>query len=365
MRWLPSRRCLKFVGIVAGCLAVLAALPVLWIETRCQSERRQPSLTAAHASLLSAADRREEANSYLAYPKWSIVHAYEDLAAVTRRRSESSYDYLGAIAHYWSSLCVISQLASQRRTIATGHKVTLHVSGLRFTAEMAIKGLYEKTMGRITSLIRGQTRTPEDEFALALADDYANFLAQTPWYAYPFGGKLWRFWADTPLWGGNLVRKIERRVALTLEWGAKSIFAQLRAAGAAATPAPLRIKSVVTNLHPADLAADPRIQLVGMHGSAAIIETDRHSTFAAVMTGLAQRSGNLVEIAGNHNILVTVLAPMETTTVPESAALVLQVPVGARPGWQRLALDVKVPELLELLRTIQRSGLLLEHVYDY
>lgn len=363
MRWLPSRRCLKIAGIVAGCIAVLAALPVLWIETRCQSAHQQPS--AANASLLAAADRREETNSYLTYPKWSIVHAYEDLAAVTRRRSESSYDYLGAITHYWSSLCSISQLASQHRPISTDHKVMLHVAGLRFAAEMGIKGLYEKTLGRITALIRGQSHTPEDEFALAIADDYAKFLAHAPWYEYPFGGKLWRFWADTPLWGGNFVRKIERRAALTLEWGTKSIYAQLRTAGASASPAPLRIKSVVTNLGPTDLAADPRIKLVEMLGSASIIETDRYSTFADIMTGMAKRSANFIEIAGNQNILVTVLAPMETTTVPEGAALLFQVPVAARPGWQRLALDVKVPELLELLRSIQRSGLLLEHVYDY
>ena len=41
------------------------------------------------------------------------------------------------------------------------YKVMLHVIGLSFAAEMGVKGLYEKTFGRLTALIRGGTRTPE------------------------------------------------------------------------------------------------------------------------------------------------------------------------------------------------------------
>lgn len=361
--WRPSRIALRRLGWAAAALLVLAALPVLWIETRCTAKPTQQPLT--RDSLLAKQDWRDEINSYLTYPEWSIVHAYEDLAAVTRQRSESSYDYLGAITRYWTSLCSIYELASARGTISPDYRVMLHVIGLSFAGEMGVKGLYEKTIGRLSVLIRGSTRTPEDEFALRLADEYAAFLRQTPWYEFPFGARLAQFWRETPLWGGNVVRKLERRIALTLEWGSKAVYARLIGAGAAASPAPLRIRSVVTGLTDNDVTADPRIRIVERRGLDVIIETDRYRTFTEVLQGIAARGRDLREIAGNKHILITAFAPLEMTVVPDGTTLLFNVAVAARPQHQRLALDVKVRDLARLLRDAPKLGLELEHVYDY
>jgi hypothetical protein len=345
-------------------LIALATAPVIWIETGCVSS--SPARAVKPASLLLPADRREEINSYLTYPEWSVVHAYEDLAAVMRRSSESDYDYLGAIRRYWSSLCAITSFASARGAIANDYRVMLHVIGLSFAAEMGVKGLYEKTIGRVTSLFRGSRKTPEDEFALKVAEEYAAFLTQTPWYEFPFAARLGQFWSQTSLVGGNPLRKIERRIALTMEWGVKSIYAQLIGLGAATMPAAARIRSVVADLDPADMAADPRITLV-RHAAqgASIIETDRYRTLTGIMQGLARRGRNLVEIAGNSNILVTVLAPAEQPVILKDATVLLDVPVQGRPGWRRIALDVKVPSLLAMIRQMEGTRLELEHVYDY
>jgi hypothetical protein len=360
----PSRwRRLKRFGVGLAVLAALAALPVLYIETLCVVAR-QPA-QAGSAPILPAADRREEVNSYLTYPEWSIVHAYEDLAAVTRRSSESDYDYFGAIGRYWSSLCRLTTLASSRGTISGEYKIMLHVIGLSFAAEMGVKGLYEKTVGRVTAFVRGASRTPEDEFALALADDYAAFLRQTPWYEYPFGRKLWSFWTTTPVWGGNIVRKLERRIALSAEWGFKALYARVIGIGAAAAPAPLRIRSVVADLTRDDIAADPRIKLIETRPGASIIETDRYRTFTEIIAGLARRGRNFTEIAGNRAILVTAFAPHGQHAPPAGTNLLFTVPSAARPGWNRLALDVNITRLTEVIRDLERSGRILEHVYDY
>ena len=124
----------------------------------------------------------------------------------------------------------------------------LYTIGLSFAAEMGLKGLYELTIGRFTAWFRGPKRTPEDEFALAVAEDYAAFLRQTPWYEYPFGSKLAQFWIETPMAYGSAVRKLERRIALSLEYGGKAVYAKLIGLGAAASPAPLTIRSVVKGL---------------------------------------------------------------------------------------------------------------------
>ena len=76
-------------------------------------------------------------------------------------------------------------------------KAMLYVIGISFTGEMGVKGLYEKTIGRLTEWIRGRKPTPEDVFAHKVADDYAAFLRQTPWYEFPFGKTLEQFWRET------------------------------------------------------------------------------------------------------------------------------------------------------------------------
>ena len=66
----------------------------------------------------------------------------------------------------------------------------IYVIGISYSAEYAIKGLYENTIGRVFEWIRGEKRTPQDEFARAVLQDYAAFLYTIPWYKYPFREKL-------------------------------------------------------------------------------------------------------------------------------------------------------------------------------
>src|SRR5262245_37536931 len=193
------RKALKLAVMVVAVLAVLALAPVLWVEASCYVEAEPDR--APFQSLLDAGDRRDEVNTYLTYPEWSIVYAYEDLAGVTRMGSESDFAYFRSIRSYWTSLCSVTRIASRRGMVPSDTKSMLYVIGVSFAAEMGIKGAYEETIGRITSMIRGEVRTAEDDFALMVADDYARFLRQTPWYQYPFGERLKAFWSETPLLG--------------------------------------------------------------------------------------------------------------------------------------------------------------------
>jgi hypothetical protein len=372
LRLRPLPRWLRYTMLGLAVLLVLAALPILYVETTCQGRREAGS--AAFPSRLEQVHRREEINSYLTYPEWSIVHAYEDLAGVMRQGSESDFAYFASVRSYWSSLCNITRLASSRGEVSLEYKVMLYTIGLSFAAEMGLKGLYELTIGRFTAWFRGPKRTPEDEFALAVAEDYAAFLRQTPWYEYPFGAKLAQFWTETPMAYGSAVRKLERRIGLSLEYGGKAVYAKLIGLGAAASPAPLTIRSVVKGLDQSDLAADRRITLVArLDDGSSVIETPRYRAFTEILQGLARRGRDLVEIAGNDDVLVTVLTRDGAAGRSDDAVELFAVPVQARPGWRRLGLDVKVSKLLGLMRQIEgqskgqakEASIELEHVYDY
>ena len=359
-RILPKLR-YPLLGLAAVILAV--SVPIVRNEVYCQGARKD---VAPFRSVLEPAYRRDEVNSYLTYPEWAIVHAYEDLAGVTRRGSESDFAYFDSVGSFWSSLCGITRLASSRGTVSLEYKVMLYTIGVSFAAEMGLKGLYERTVGRVTTWIRGPRPTPEDEFALAVAEDYAAFLRQTPWYEYPFGSKLVQFWTNTRVTLRNPIRSLERRISLSLEYGVKAIYARLIGFGAGAAPAPIRIRSVIRGLQASDLAGDPSITLIGiLEDGSSVIETPRYRAFTNILRKLAERGRDAVEIAGNDDILITILARGDAPTNLAGTKQLFSLGVQSRPGWRRIGLDAKVPAVLGVIRAIDPTNAELEHVYDY
>ena len=105
----------------------------------------------------------------MSYPEWYIVHAYTDLAGVTRQSSESAFDYFASITGFWRSLCRATRAASRVGPVTADQKTTNYIIGISFTAEMAIIGGYERSIGAVTAWLRGPRRTAEDEFAAATA----------------------------------------------------------------------------------------------------------------------------------------------------------------------------------------------------
>ena len=206
----------------------------------------------------------------------------------------------------------------------------------------------------------------EDRFALAVAEDYARFLRQTPWYEYPFGATLVRFWQETPISGSHMLRKIERRLALSAEFAAKGLYAQLIGLLAGLSPAELRIQSVVRGADIARLTADPQIKLIGkIDDQHAVIETPRYRAFTEILMALSKRGGDVVEIAGNDDILVTVRAPLEHRITHQGVRELFSIPIQSRPGWRRVELDVTITALSPLIRALSGAPAEFEHVYDY
>jgi hypothetical protein len=126
----------------------------------------------------------------------------------------------------------------------------------------------------------------------------------------------------------------------------------------------LRIRSVVSGLDATDLKADGRISVVRqLPNGASVIETPRYRAFTEILVGLAARGRDVVEIAGNDDVLVTILA--HEGRAEEFGRQLFAVPVQSRAGWRRIGLNVKVQALAAEMRRLRDSGIELEHVYDY
>jgi len=354
----------RHIAAVAGLLVSLAPL-----QSRAACLGHADGAVAPVASPVVITDvgyQRPAANSYLSYPEWSIVYAYQDLAGVMAERGESSFDYLSGIGQFWSGLCSVIRPAAQSGAAPLDEDAMLAIIGVSFTAEMAVKGAYETTVGRLTAALRGSALTHEDQFALQTAQDYAKFLQQTPWYEYPFFDHVRQLWSDVAFTQSSPIRATERRVALTLGWGFKSLYGRLMEAAASLSPAELNIGSVVRGLDAADLAALPQVRLVrALPGGLSLIETPRYGAYTSIVEALALRGRDLVEIAGNTRVLVTVLVPPDRRIDQQDAVTLFAEPLQSQSGWRRVGLDVKVPVLAELVRRLHGTGVVFEHVYDY
>lgn len=354
-------RWLKRIGIALAVIVVLCAIPILWIEAKCMGSL--PKEQQTHRAILPQDDRRNLVDTYLTYPEWSIVHAYEDFAGVARQSGEFAFRYFDSIAGYWRSLCSLSAVASAKGDVTGDMKTMLYVIGISFTGEMGVKGAYEKTVGKLTEWIRGAKPTPEDLFAYKVNDDYAAFLRQTPWYEFPFGKTLAQFWRETSWSTPSYVRSLERRVALTMEYGVKAGYAWLIAQGAALSPAKLTIRSVIGNGDPVP-GADIKVIEQRTDGTA-VIETPRYRAFTQILLGLMERNRKIAEIAGNNEIFVTVLAKDGAPFATGDARELIVVPLQARPGFTRRGYSVRLETLPGFVQALRQAGGEFEHAYDY
>jgi hypothetical protein len=352
-------RILKWPVIAIGIFALLMLMPVGYVELACRgtsgAESYQPLIA-------DPAFQRREANTYLTYPEWHMVYAYDGLAEALKTGDEHAFDYLASVAGFWRSTCALMEVADAHGGADLNTRIMIHTIGVSFNAEMALKAAYEETIGRGAAWWRGPNKAPQDQVVSAMALDYAAFLRQTPWYRYPFGRETRKLWS-TPT--GGTVRGWERRFAIGGEFAAKAAYAKVIGDAVAATaPAQLIIRSVVSGLSEADLLSIPDVTTIGVRDGGVEIETPRYDLFTRILVEIARRGGTIREIAGNDDIMVTLTAPPGVETQLSNAALIMRM---KRDGFQsdRLLVNVKVPDLAAFLNAHPLGDPGLEHIFDY
>lgn len=349
---------IKWVVILVLLTSVGLAAPIAYVEIACHALVTNAAYTPV---ITDPKVQRREANTYLTYPEWHIVYAYDGLAEVLKTSDEYDFDYASSVWRFWESTCALTRIADAHGGADGNTRLMIYTIGASFTLEMALKAGYEETVGRIFAAIRGPVKSPQDEVAAAMARDYAAFLRQTPWYRYDFENEVRMLWAApmTDAWRGW-----ERRLALGGEWKAKTAYAQMIASGVAAIgQAELTIRSVVTGLDAAQLAAIADVKVVTDSTDGIVIETPRYARFTEILSEIARTGGAIREIAGNDDIMVAVTLPAGEDYVGPGE-VITRMP---REGFwsDRVLIDTKVGDLARLLAARPPGDPGLEHVFDY
>lgn len=345
------------LGILSLAAIACVAAPIVAIETAC----RGPSANDAYRPVITeAAWQRPESRTFLTYPEWHMVYAYEDFAKVVETGDEHAFAFWGSVASFWTSFCVLNRQAAAHGGADGPTRQMIYTIGTSFNLEMAAKAAYEETIGRLAAWLRGPVKTPQDQVAAAMARDYAAFLHQTPWYRFRFVEWTQKL-AAAP---GSGFRSWERGLALSGEWEVKQAYADLIARAVAATgPDELRIRSVVRDLAPDRLAAIPGIAVVAALPDGVVVDSNRYAAFTALLRKIATAGGTMFEIAGNDDIMVSVrYAPGASLPGDTTALHTFDTPAD---GEVRTLVLTKVSNLSPLLRGEGRGGYRVEHVFDY
>jgi hypothetical protein len=351
----------------AGVVTLLLAFVVVAGALRAASPVAQP------------VDRRGEEQTFLTFPEWFLVFSPTEYADLVRTRTPDEFCFWGHIGQFWRSYAAVTG-ETQRRHDPTnwGYHLMIVVIGVSTTVEYAIRSAYETVVGRITALT-APTRTEEDEYAARVAQEYVDLIRDQPWYEFDFTARLKGLWTQTSLFGPHMLRKWERKYALTTEYGVKAVYGWLIGKASQQTyDAPLPYTAVLVDhwsrgsgdvpsgdwpactTNPAGVSV-----LSPVSGGRALLSVPRYHRFTAASLALARCQAQFQEIAGNRtDILVSVLGPAGAPSLSGTRVLFRQ-PLLTQPGRVRTAYVVPIDALSGALRAVDSQGWGLEHVFDY
>jgi len=368
--------------LVCGCIVFgIVAIPLVGVGVQCGVFGGvNPAKTVRTSNLAEVSTEiqkikeglsgytRSEEQTYLTLPEWYIVYSADEYAAFIDHNLPSQFPYFQAIGDYWRSYYNVCTVTRGQYAFNTGYHLSLAIIGTSFTLENLLKGLYEKTFGRVTEWLSAGALTEEDAYARKVAKEYGDFIHTIPWYAFAFGEKLTGLWGGTSLWGPHGLRKWERKLALSLEYGVKSMYGWLIKHGTQATYAPedLAIQVWAEGLSDEVLTREPQLRIVkAIDTHAAIVALPRYEAYTHIVRRLVRQGVQFVEMAGNHDILITVIAPHNWSYDLQDGAFLFAMPIRTQPQRQRVAVQAPVKSLHRVLNMLESRHIEIEHIYDY
>ena len=351
-----------FVAVfVLKCAFVKPAAGALPMSTR------QPSASGPD---IGEKNRRPVEDAYYSYPEWYIVWSYEARAQYLPKNLPSGFPYFASIGQYWRSYCFICGLTQSRHQFNFGDHLSSFVLGGSFALEYSIRGAYEQTIGRLSEWTSSHELVEEDAYAALVAREYADFVYIRPFYEFHFAHALKELWKETPLWGKHPIRKWERKFILSVDYGLEALYAWVLEKASHLT---YGVESADTytwieNAPETLFQEFPRIKTVKEVSSHSyVVAIPRYQEFTDLAVKLAQRDVHFAQIAGNGEIMLTIVAPKKWRyDLPATdGTLLFTENFLTQPDLERIALECPVRSLRAVLNNLASRGAKIEHIYDY
>jgi hypothetical protein len=242
----------------------------------------------------------------------------------------------------------------------------LKVIGISTTVEYMYKGLYEKTIGRVTGWLANNELTPEDKLIAQAQLAYSKLIYDEAWYKFDFFPWVKKIWRDTDFFGAHFVRKLERKLFFTLEFSVKTLYAKLigYAAQSSYEQSDGYIYMTATRAPENTDAVPASVKTIEQKGNSYLLAVPRWGQFTKVLPQLAQNGFVFQDISGNTRIVFSFIgeAPVGQLT---HANVLFSSPLVSNNKQQRVYIYAAVSQVQDCLQEMQAKGFLLEHIYDY
>ncbi|MGJ4745330.1 FAD-binding oxidoreductase [Leptospira sp. SA-E8] len=295
--------------------------------------------------------RRNEDQTFLTVPEWFIVFSSDEYAKFQKNSPPSDFPYWGSIGQFWKIYGNVIQKTWEYET-NWGYHLMICVIGVSYSGELALKSVYENTIGALTEWIDSRKEINEDRKVEAyiqwVAQDYTDFVRLRPWYEYPFYSKFLKFIRIEDGNSAGKIRSWERRIFFSMELLVKAGYGWLIGLGTGAVYEP-------ENFHILAWADE--------NGTGKIISIPRYESFTKEVPVLVTKGISFKEIAGNKKIVLTTISPEDQNW--EDQKILSSWPVLTEPGKKRTALILPVDQLHLMILYCKQNGILIDHIFDY
>jgi hypothetical protein len=323
---------------------------------------------AGEAPITPVEHRRGEDQTFLTFPEWYLVHSPAELAQfLSAQRAPSEFPWGGHIGQFWQGYRAVTH-ETRDYPFNGGYHAMVSVIGGSTTVEYGLRAAYESTVGRLAEATSDGTPTAEDQLGARVAQAYVDFIRIDPWYLFDFITPLRTLWSDTPAVGHNLMRKWERRFALSTEYLVKAGYAWLIKLGTQSVyEAAKPVTAVVLDRLPSALPANlPELKRLDGGGDAVLMTVPRYRAFMAYAQALAAQGVSFREIAGNRSFIVaSVIVRADSAPLAAPLRSLFVQPILTQHGWERRVIALPVAELSAQLRRWRAADMQVEHLYDY
>jgi hypothetical protein len=356
----------RLLALAVLIFLIIIFAPTTFVASNCWGDGFEPPMRRPDAARNIPNYARDEQYTYLALPEWVIIDATSAYGRFIAKEPPSHFPYFSAIGQYWEQYGAVCGITRRSYAYDAGTHIHLGVVGTIFSVENIVKGLYENSFGWLTERFSSRD-TPEDAFAATLANEYGTFIQTQAWYSFPFADRLMSLWTETPLMGAHPTRKLERRLSLTAELAVKAVYASIvgLSTGVAYAAAGPQVHVWIERT-PASVLTDTQFSHAGdAPNQGAILRLPGGEPFTRLMLDLHSRAVKFVSIAGNDDILVTVIVRPNQPVPTAPARVITTVPVLTSPENRRIALSVPVAALSDVMTAVLSNGGSVERIYDY
>ena len=309
---------------------------------------------------------RSEEQTILTVPEWYLVFNPKEYSDYLESGANpSAFPFYASIDEYWNLYDRSLKLVSEAYPTNEEYLTMLKVIGASVTLEYSIKILYENTLGRFFSLFHNGINSDEEETIIKAQRAYSDFIYHTAWYEFKFLPWIGKVWSTSNTKESNWMRKVERKILFTFEFLFKAGYAQLIEWGAQAS-----YEEPVTDIYllvssTEKIMASKDAKLIKQQDDKMIIAVTRWGAFTTSMHNLADKDITIHEIAGNDEILVSVLAPNEFNLQSNTIQTLYESNIVTDDKNKRLVCFMSVTELLPFISDMKAKGIKVEHIFDY